>query len=631
VTARSDAFSEALDDWSADAPGVVSRTGAGRTAFSYLFGFRLNVLEAEMAEGVTRAEAGRIVRFEEDGSLLVAAGEGVVRIRRAWLDVAGDRVEDVGGFLETCRGEPPFVLRPVPFVDNASTNAWEQMVEIWRNRDVTEEGGEVVHGDWEAPAAPPPLVEANRVFFRALLDRLGLPAQGRFIDVGCADGWAPRIMRDLGWEVWGVDLLARSVGIARRLTRDGTFIQCDVFRLGEHEELKGRFDLVFCRDLGIAQKIVDWDDPSWVEAGRAICELMNRNGCLYWIQMTDGSGRLDVDGFSNATVDTLREWFGRFGEVVSVVAYGYMSLLVVPRPGASARRRAVEAYDDATARAVLEAPSPHARLIRALYSKLSRFLQFPRLVRRRGVVIVGTSGLAQMAASVADDLGVSVKAFATLSSGRGVFADRPVLPLQEALALGPCGVVFSGEGPHPAVDPALHRVALWEGAALDALREPFLISGDQDRYFDTVKAAGAPALQMPRWGEDALRDGGLDNSAAWKLGGGNRRPASPGEGPHRGVELEYGTATTYLVQRCNPKKGGEATLGCWIRADAPHVARVQLSDERGDSASSTHPGDGDWHFLSVTRPVGEGYLDAYLQLIDPGRATFADAILLLSS
>lgn len=66
-----------------------------------------------------------------------------------------------------------------------------------------------------------------------LIGRLLSPAQGRrMLDIGCGTGHFTRWLRELGWEVWGVDLEERMLARARELSGEGIiYCQGDAERL----------------------------------------------------------------------------------------------------------------------------------------------------------------------------------------------------------------------------------------------------------------------------------------------------------------------------------------------------------------------------------------------------------------
>ena len=50
-------------------------------------------------------------------------------------------------------------------------------------------------------------------------------------------------------------------------------------------------------------------------------------------------------------------------------------------------------------------------------------------------------------------------------------------------------------------------------------------------------------------------------------------------------------------------KGRTLTLGCWVYATVANITRIQIGDGVDNSYSSYHPGDSQWHFLTVNHTV----------------------------
>ena len=52
-------------------------------------------------------------------------------------------------------------------------------------------------------------------------------------------------------------------------------------------------------------------------------------------------------------------------------------------------------------------------------------------------------------------------------------------------------------------------------------------------------------------------------------------------------------------------RGKTVTAGAWIWTNAANVISVQIEDSDGTSTSSLHPGDSGWHFITVSRTLGD--------------------------
>lgn len=73
------------------------------------------------------------------------------------------------------------------------------------------------------------------------------------------------------------------------------------------------------------------------------------------------------------------------------------------------------------------------------------------------------------------------------------------------------------------------------------------------------------------------------------------------------------------------KGGTTVRAGGWVRTSAPGAVFIELSDRAGkDARSDAHPGDGRWHYLSVSSQVRRGtkMLEYRLRFSFPARADF---------
>jgi len=82
-------------------------------------------------------------------------------------------------------------------------------------------------------------------------------------------------------------------------------------------------------------------------------------------------------------------------------------------------------------------------------------------------------------------------------------------------------------------------------------------------------------------------------------------------GNYSGKLTQSATGTRAFIGQTIPNLseywGKTITLGAWVWCDTPDRARVALADrvdgDWGLSYSSYHPGDAEWHFLTVTRAI----------------------------
>ncbi len=76
-------------------------------------------------------------------------------------------------------------------------------------------------------------------------------------------------------------------------------------------------------------------------------------------------------------------------------------------------------------------------------------------------------------------------------------------------------------------------------------------------------------------------------------------------------------------------EGKTVTLGAWVKTGDPGASLAILDDVASSSRSSYHPGDGQWHFLTVTHTVGRDIMKLQAFLLTSGvntTAYFDDAV-----
>lgn len=97
---------------------------------------------------------------------------------------------------------------------------------------------------WDSGIPPPELVE--------LVEGPNALPPGRAIDLGCGTGTNCKYMLEHGWDVTGVDYVARAIAAAKRKAPEAKLLFGDVTRLAEIG-IAGPFDLML--DLGCFHSI----------------------------------------------------------------------------------------------------------------------------------------------------------------------------------------------------------------------------------------------------------------------------------------------------------------------------------------------------------------------------------------
>jgi SAM-dependent methyltransferase len=111
---------------------------------------------------------------------------------------------------------------------------------------------------WDSGVSPPELVE--------VIEGPHALSPGRAIDLGCGTGTNCRYMLDHGWDVTGVDYVARAINAAKRKAPRAKLLIGDVTRLADIG-VDGPFDLLL--DLGCFHSIAEDRRDAYVsEAAR---------------------------------------------------------------------------------------------------------------------------------------------------------------------------------------------------------------------------------------------------------------------------------------------------------------------------------------------------------------------------
>lgn len=111
---------------------------------------------------------------------------------------------------------------------------------------------------WDSGVPPPELIE--------LVEGPNALQPGNAIDLGCGTGTNCRYLLDHGWQVTGVDYVARAINVAKRKAPDAKLMVGDVTRLAELG-VRGPFELLL--DLGCFHSLPETRRDAYVnEASR---------------------------------------------------------------------------------------------------------------------------------------------------------------------------------------------------------------------------------------------------------------------------------------------------------------------------------------------------------------------------
>ena len=639
--------------------------------FSFLYGFKVIIRKCKEIQNLNKDEFtekkyGSILQINDDSTFDVKTGNGIVRIEDYLIQTTYTGFNDIQIFLEKANIARPPILTSVPFTNNEEANEWEKMYlrftvdhKDLAIKDETISSSKLFRSKKEAkpicnvePDSPEGRrISENQDFIKYLINEVGLKKNSKVLDIGCGTGWASYIFATHGMDAFGADVNQYMIDVARKDFPSCTFFILDIFDLPKKDDLKGKFDFIFCRGLGVAQKIVDWNSQDWQNVGKSVIDLLSDYGIIYWIQMTDGSGLIKDDGFSHPTVKTVVKYFEKFSYILDISVYGYVSLLLTKKNSNSTlldnfqefiHRRNTNIYSK-----WLETKNQDNSidLAKVLYSQLSNVLLSQSKSQKNGVIITGTDNLAIAYAKVAKDLGLVTKAFVWDKESKGLFHNIQVIPIEEAVKLDPHAVIFTSKKHRELIDKnnltsdTYHIIESFETQdSFSDIPKIFLLSGDQDAHIDKEKLS--PILEILT-GKDSdilheytiIHNALFDNWSEvefplnWSLVGNDTSVKKGSDNNQNILYLEnHKLETAALFQRLSDiEKIHDCSfgLGCWILSDQPNSARIQVSTDKGDVASEFHSGSGKWEFCAVTRHIETAkYIDVYLQILGSGKATF---------
>ncbi len=159
---------------------------------------------------------------------------------------------------------------------------------------------------WERAGITPELKE--------LVEGPGALTPGRALDIGCGTGGPTVYLATRGWEVTGVDVVARALRRARaRAAGAGVtprFVHADVSRLADAPSVVGDYDLLF--DSGCYHGLGDAQRATY---GQAVGRLAAPGAALLLFALTPG-GAARPRIFRGASDEELRARFERDWEFV---------------------------------------------------------------------------------------------------------------------------------------------------------------------------------------------------------------------------------------------------------------------------------------------------------------------------
>ena len=413
-------------DWTSDASVIVAEISGrplGIAPFTYCAGAKIEILEAEVSSfhaSPTDSESGTVVAIDDSGAFIVTTGSGSVRVTSYDISFYVHKSTDLAAVMRTFGLNLPQKLSRIPFLDNRSSTVWERGVRAW-GLPTQPPLDEIQY----IPGSAHPsmnLIEPNHPYFRWLFSRLGIGVGSRSLDIGCADGWALSIFAGMGHHVDGFDVAPASLAIAKRHIPAVRLAELDYNDAGDHyARIGAEFDFVFCRGLGVAQKIVDWKEVPWIAATHRLANVLSPTGVMYWSQYGSRTGTIDGNGMSSASVTTVLEYFRNAGlRVLSLSVFHSIFAVLLVRPEFPeeririfrelvARERAValRRYRDAADRGSIDGEIT-ANAFRAAAGHLSDIFLGPGLDDNRPLYVAGSGAVADLYRKVASLLRLPV-------------------------------------------------------------------------------------------------------------------------------------------------------------------------------------------------------------------------------
>lgn len=210
----------------------------------------------------------------------------------------------------------------------------------WRARPARE-----VFDEWAAEGRDEGMAEAHGPVARRVLDRLELPRDGRFLDVGCGNGYAVRwaAARMPDGEAVGIDASPEMIRHARERSQGLGKVRFERADFPEHPLPAGAFDAIFSMEVfyyfsdvaaaleatlrllrpgGEFACVVDYYEENtashgWPELTGAPMELMSADE---WRGALEAAGFVDVrqDRITLPPEEASQDWHSTVGSLVTV-------------------------------------------------------------------------------------------------------------------------------------------------------------------------------------------------------------------------------------------------------------------------------------------------------------------------
>ncbi|CUR50900.1 Putative SAM-dependent methyltransferase [Nitrosotalea devaniterrae] len=404
--------------------------------FSFLYGFEISISDCKQIEEIKPADLdnkkpGTIVNINDDGTFDVKTRNGMIRITNYVIHAPYAEIKNIKDFLEKAHISDTPMLTQIPFSNNEEANRWEEKYQRFTIDNLDQLGEQLgsfkeslfennvsnnqVTDMHELDGAEGRLVKDNTDFIEYLVAKLGLSKGDRVLDVGCGSGWACHMFSKYGFDVYGCDMSPYCISAAKNIVPTGKFFVQDVFNLPKQNNLKGKFDLIFCRGLGVAQKLVDWNDEKWMSVGTALTDMLTDKGVIYWIQLGDLSGKVTNDGLSNTTIDDLVKYFTKIGHVINVNVFGFQSFLLTKKKPNENLLHQISQFDHQVNSKIYsnwvasKDEKSSQNLSKVIYSQISQAFLLDNEKRKQGVIIIGNNALSKAYSKVCKEFQLDYK------------------------------------------------------------------------------------------------------------------------------------------------------------------------------------------------------------------------------
>jgi SAM-dependent methyltransferase len=148
----------------------------------------------------------------------------------------------------------------------------------------------------------------------------------RILDYGCGGGSFAELFGKHSPHVFGCDASDACLDFARENTSSSiTYFKDDFFNSNLETD---SYDFIFCRDLGPLQKI-DYTEAN-VNLLKRIVDALNDGGVGYFILMGNLSGIPGdrLTGFQNHRIDVIHDFFRHAGYVSMINVFGYQAVVI---------------------------------------------------------------------------------------------------------------------------------------------------------------------------------------------------------------------------------------------------------------------------------------------------------------